>query len=113
MTDIARRADVPEPLRPLVSRIIRDSDPLDIWLFGGRARGEARADSDWDLLVVLPDDVDDALPDPVFGWRLQRDSGVRADVLTATRGDLDAVWGVPNTIGYVLAQEGIRLNVSR
>ncbi|AWN54201.1 nucleotidyltransferase domain-containing protein [Methylobacterium sp. 17Sr1-1] len=67
MTDIARRADVPEPLRPLVSRIIRHADPLVIWLFGSRARGEARADSDWDLLVVLPDDVDEALLDPIFG----------------------------------------------
>ncbi|KMO29204.1 hypothetical protein VQ02_30235 [Methylobacterium variabile] len=87
--------------------------PLDIWLFGSRARGQARADSDWDLLVVLPDDVDDALLDPAFGWRLQRDSGVRADVLTATQGDLGAVWGVPNTIGYVLSRDGVRLNVGR
>lgn len=113
MTDSARSADVPEPLKPLVSRIVRDAAPLDIWLFGSRARGEAVIDSDWDLLVVLPDDADDTLLDPVFGWRLQRDSGVRADVLTATRGDLDAVWDVPNTIGYVLAREGIRLNVGR
>lgn len=113
MIDTTRCADVPEALKPLVSRIVRDADPLAVWLFGSRARGEARADSDWDLLVVLPDEADDALLDPVFGWRLQRDSGIRADVLTATRSDLDAVWGVPNTIGYVLAQEGIRLNVGR
>ena len=26
-----------------------------IWLFGSRARGDARPDSDFDLLVVLPD----------------------------------------------------------
>ncbi|UHC16924.1 hypothetical protein LRS73_03100 [Methylobacterium currus] len=107
MTDIARRADVPEALKPLVSRIVRDAAPLDIRPFGSRTRGEARADSDRDL---LPDDADDALLDPVFGWRLQRDSGIRADVLTATWGDLDAVWDVPNTIGSVLAREGIRLN---
>lgn len=111
MIDIARRADVPDALRPLVARIVRDVAPLDIWLFGSRARGEARADSDWDLLVVLPDDAEDDVLDPVFGWRLQRDSGIQADVLTATRGDLNAIWGVPNTIGYVLAREGVRLNV--
>ncbi|KMO19817.1 nucleotidyltransferase domain-containing protein [Methylobacterium platani] len=113
MIETDRRADVPEALKPLVARIVRDAAPLGIWLFGSRARGEARADSDWDLLVVLPDDADDALLDPVFGWRLQRDSGVQADVLMATRDNLDAIWGVPNTIGYVLAQEGIRLNVGR
>lgn len=67
MTDIARRADGPDALRPLVARIVRDAAPLDIWLFGSRARGDARADSDWDLLVVLPDDAEDDLLDPVFG----------------------------------------------
>jgi predicted nucleotidyltransferase len=113
MTETDRRADVPEALKPLVARIIRDAAPLDIWLFGSRARGEARADSDLDLLAVLPDDADDALLDPVFGWRLQRDSGIRADVIMTKRADLGAVWGIPNTIGYVLAREGIRLNVGR
>jgi uncharacterized protein len=29
--------------------------PLAIWQFGSRARGDAQADSDFDLLVVLPD----------------------------------------------------------
>jgi predicted nucleotidyltransferase len=29
--------------------------PRQIWLFGSRARGDARADSDFDLLVVMPD----------------------------------------------------------
>lgn len=113
MTEIDRRADVPEALRPLVARLVREAAPLDIWLFGSRARNEARPDSDWDLLAVLPDDADDALLDPAFGWRLQRDTGIRADVLMTTRGDLGAIWGVPNTIGYVLAREGIRLNVGR
>ncbi len=67
MTGTDRRADVPEALKPLVARIVRDAGPLDIWLFGSRARDEARAESDWDLLAVLPDDADDALLDPAFG----------------------------------------------
>ena len=33
-----------------------------MWLFGGRARGDARANSDFDLLVVLPD----GRPDDVY-----------------------------------------------
>ncbi len=38
----------------MVERIVRQFDPIRIILFGSRARGESRLDSDVDLLVVLP-----------------------------------------------------------
>lgn len=38
-----------------IELITREFDPLRIILFGSRARGEARPDSDLDLLVVLPE----------------------------------------------------------
>jgi predicted nucleotidyltransferase len=38
----------------MVERIVRHFDPEKIILFGSRARGDAGADSDVDLLVVLP-----------------------------------------------------------
>ena len=39
----------------LRDRLVADLRPLSIWFFGSRARGQARPDSDFDLLVVLPD----------------------------------------------------------
>ncbi|NIK56683.1 nucleotidyltransferase domain-containing protein [Kribbella shirazensis] len=33
-----------------------------VWLFGSTARGEGDADSDLDLLIVRPDDIDDSDP---------------------------------------------------
>ena len=39
----------------LRDRLVATLKPRAIWLFGSRARGDARADSDFDLLVVLPD----------------------------------------------------------
>jgi predicted nucleotidyltransferase len=45
-------------LSTIVDRIVGQFDPARIILFGSRARGEARADSDVDLLVILPS-VDD------------------------------------------------------
>ncbi len=44
----------PECLPEAVRRIARQFDPLRIILFGSWARGDARPDSDLDLLVVLP-----------------------------------------------------------
>jgi uncharacterized protein len=49
-----------EALDALVSRLVAALDPQMIWLFGSRERGDARPDSDFDLLVV-------AKPDGAFG----------------------------------------------
>jgi predicted nucleotidyltransferase len=56
------------PLGPFISeqaaiaflrdRLVTALKPKAIWLFGSRARGTARANSDIDLLVVLPDGLD-------------------------------------------------------
>ncbi len=43
-----------ELLSTAVSRLVDRFQPLRIILFGSRARGQARPDSDVDLLVVLP-----------------------------------------------------------
>lgn len=41
-----------EVLAEIVRVIVREVDPEQIYLFGSQARGEARADSDVDLLIV-------------------------------------------------------------
>jgi predicted nucleotidyltransferase len=41
-----------EVLQEMVRAIVREVDPEQIWLFGSRARGEAKPDSDVDLLIV-------------------------------------------------------------
>jgi predicted nucleotidyltransferase len=42
-----------EVLSDMVQAIVREVDPERIYLFGSRARGEARQDSDVDLLIVV------------------------------------------------------------
>lgn len=44
----------------LRDRLVASLRPRMIWLFGSRARGDARHDSDFDLLVVLPDGLEEA-----------------------------------------------------
>ena len=42
-----------------VKRYVREIDPqAEVWLFGSRARGDAREDSDWDFLVLTNKTVD-------------------------------------------------------
>lgn len=45
----------PEVIPVMTDRIVRAFQPLRVILFGSQARGDARADSDVDLLVVLAD----------------------------------------------------------
>ncbi len=41
-----------------VKRNVLQIDPLaEVWLFGSRARGDARTDSDWDFLVLTALDL--------------------------------------------------------
>ncbi|CUS03810.2 putative nucleotidyltransferase [Candidatus Promineifilum breve] len=44
----------PDCLTEAIDRIVGEFNPLRIILFGSWARGQARADSDLDFLVVLP-----------------------------------------------------------
>ena len=102
---------IPVPLEPLVKLVRERLAPIDVWLFGSRARGDHRQDSDWDLLAVLPDEASESLLDPIVAWEIVGASGVRATLLATRRSDLDGIWGCVNTFGYVLSREGVRLNV--
>jgi predicted nucleotidyltransferase len=95
------------PARALIERILCAWRPLQIWLFGSRARGDAKVDSDWDLLVVVPDDTPDAELEPMAGWRLQKGSGVPADVVACRLSDFREGRMTHNTLAYEVASHGL------
>ena len=73
----------------LVRRVVEVMEPLQVWLFGSRAEGRARPDSDYDLLVVVPDDASEELFDPLRVWQIGRDAGVHADIVPCTQHDFE------------------------
>ncbi len=95
------------PLAPLVARIVKACAPEQVWLFGSRARGHARPDSDWDLLVVVADGVDDSQFDPLVAWKMQAGSGVPADVILCRASELREDRRTPNTIAYEVDRDGL------
>lgn len=96
-------------LKALLDRIQAVYAPEDVLLFGSRAKGTAGPDSDWDVLVVLPDDADERLLDPLLGYETQRGSGVYADVLCALRSEFLADLAVANSRTREIAGHAVRV----
>jgi predicted nucleotidyltransferase len=97
------------PLNTLLARIEETYHPLQVWLFGSRARGDNRPDSDWDLFIVVPDDTPEEKLDPVAAWHLQRGSGVSADLLPCWQSAFEEDVNTANTIQYSVSREGVLL----
>lgn len=93
----------------LLDRIKQVYRPQDVVLFGSRARGTARSDSDWDIVVILDDKADEALLDPVLGWKTQFGSGVHADVLCSYESEFIADLAVANSQAREIAGHAVRL----
>jgi|TARA_Y100000031_G_C8031812_1_gene297485 predicted nucleotidyltransferase len=79
-------ADLPAAL---LARIVERMDPLAIWLFGSRAQGRASADSDFDLLAVMPDGTPEEVLDPIKAWEVTRGLGVPVDLVPCTLSEFD------------------------
>ena len=86
------------PLLTLLSRIEEKYQPVQVWLFGSRARGDARPWSDWDLFVVAPDSATDSDLNPLVAWQLQKGSGVYADVIPCRAGEFRQDFSTVNTL---------------
>ena len=69
--------------RDVVARTVALAAPLRVVLFGSRAAGTARQDSDIDLLVVMPDGTERRRAMVETGAQLPRD-GVGTDLLVST-----------------------------
>jgi predicted nucleotidyltransferase len=98
------------PVQSLLDRLVSSWRPRDIWLFGSRARGTAVPDSDWDILLVVPDELaPPGFDDPMTVWKVKQGTGVRADVLVCRASEFEDDRGTHNTIAYDAAVEGVQI----
>jgi uncharacterized protein len=71
-------------LAETVQRLVAAYQPERIYLFGSVARGDAGPDSDYDLLVVVPDDAPPQRRRSRLAYEALRGTGTAADVLVCT-----------------------------
>jgi predicted nucleotidyltransferase len=97
---------IDEGLNEVLARLVDAYNPLRIYLFGSKARGEAGPDSDFDLLVVVPDDA----PAEQRGSRLAYErlwgTGIAADVLVWTRGYFESRLHLRASLAATVQREG-------
>lgn len=91
----------------IVRRLVDAYRPERIYLFGSKARGDAGPDSDYDLLVVVPDDAPPERRDPALAYRALRGTGLGADVVVWTRTRFERRKHVVCSLPATVLNEGV------
>jgi len=92
-------------LAEVVRRLVEAIDPDSILMFGSRARGDSRPDSDLDLLIVK-DSAEPRHRRVVPAYRALRGLGVPKDIVWYTPQELADWAGVVNHLVWRAVNEG-------
>jgi predicted nucleotidyltransferase len=87
----------------LAGRLNAALRPEAIFLFGSRAAGTSRSDSDFDLLVVLEDGAN---LDPLAAYAPVAGCGLGVDVVSCRLADFQAARDRPGTVAFAAEHRG-------
>lgn len=110
MAGMSRGVEVPRAdsaaLREMVRRLVEVYEPVRIYLFGSVAREEATVDSDYDLLVLVPDEAAGARVSNEAGFRSVRDLGVPRDIFVMREKDFSRQLHLRASFPSTVVREG-------
>jgi predicted nucleotidyltransferase len=104
------RIDHPDELDRMVRQIVAKVDPVAIYLFGSRARGDADDDSDYDLMIVVPDDFPDGQAHATTAFSLVDGRRIPMDVTMSRATGFATRRRQIGTLEYKVGREGIVLH---
>lgn len=93
----------------LLDGILRQFDPVEVYLFGSHARGDARQDSDIDLYVVLDDDRAESLDRGRAIGEARRGYAGAVDIVLSTASRYEARKHLIGTLAEIVRDEGKRI----
>ena len=80
--------------------------PERAYLFGSKARGEAGPDSDYDILLVMPDDSPPEMLSPVAGYDALWNLKTAVDIVISTRKDFENRLHLKASLPATVCREG-------
>lgn len=93
-------------LAEIVDRLIRQLHPEQVYLFGSRARGDADLDSDFDILVVVPESDLPGYARDRLALRALRGLRAPIDAIVLTREEFDRKRDVVCSLPATVEREG-------
>ena len=99
-------------LAEVVRRLVKAYAPERIYLFGSLARGENSPDSDYDLMVIVPDEAPPERARSRLAYQALRGTGVAADILVWTRSRFQRRAHVVASLPATVLREGTLLHAA-
>ena len=96
-------------LADVVRRLAAAYLPERIYLFGSVARGDAGPHSDYDLLMVVPDDASPERQRSRLAYQALRGTGVAADVVVWPKSGFESRARVVSSLPATVLREGMLL----
>jgi predicted nucleotidyltransferase len=93
-------------LAELLRRLVAAYDPERVYLFGSVARGDAGPDSDYDLMIIVPDDAAPERRRSRLAYQVTRGTGTAADVLVWLKSSFESRARVIASLPATVLREG-------
>jgi predicted nucleotidyltransferase len=105
-TNQTKGMETPARLNEAVRLLTEAYRPERIYLFGSWARGDARPDSDLDLLVIVPDDAEPERCGSRLAYERLWGTGASGDIIVWTRSEFERCLHLPATLPATVVREG-------
>ena len=99
-------------LTEIVRRLVEAYQPEKVYLFGSVARGDAGPDSDYDLLLVVPDEASEERRRSREAYRVLWGTGAAADVLVWTASQFESRLHLASSLPATVIREGKLLHAA-
>lgn len=97
----------PDPiLDEIIRRLVEAFQPERIYLFGSKARGETGPDSDYDIMVIVPDEAPPERKQSRLAYQVLRGTRTAADVLVWTRQAFNSRLHLPASLPATITRQG-------
>ncbi|KIZ48166.1 MULTISPECIES: nucleotidyltransferase domain-containing protein [Rhodopseudomonas] len=106
MSHVVPEIDSDTRLREAVRRLATFAPVERIILFGSRARGDHSEDSDFDLCVILNDDIAAGMFTPISLWREVSDLGIPIQIAPLRSSAFETARHDPTSLSHDIDRDG-------